>query len=138
MIAGKKFAFVNQKTGDYVASPPMTGKIPFSAANTNDTSGFIPVSIHRPHARSDSFFCLSNLFHGTFNPQASYKTRHRNRSISRHALFPLCVRNFSLRRCKKSEERILWRPHEPCTTFVGSRLVCGNIVSPGDRGNNFR
>ena len=39
---GKKSVFFDQKTGDYVASPPMTGKIPFSAANTNDTSGFIP------------------------------------------------------------------------------------------------
>ena len=41
-MTGKKFVFFNQKTRDYVASPPMTGKLPFSAANTNDTSGFIP------------------------------------------------------------------------------------------------
>lgn len=30
---------------------------------------------------------------------------------------------------QKLEERILRRPHEPRTTFVGSRLVCGNIVN---------
>ena len=29
---------------------------------------------------------------------------------------------------RKSEERIFRRPHEPRTTSVGSRLVCGNIV----------
>ena len=32
---------------------------------------------------------------------------------------------------QKLEGRILRRPHEPRTTFVGSRLVCGNIVMMG-------